>query len=54
MWPILMSLLPFQALNVSVALLSAGSESSLISSKILICLPKMNKDLTGLEQNEGE
>ncbi len=33
----------------------AGSESSRISSKnILICVPKMNKGLTGLERHEGE
>ncbi len=32
-----------------------GSESSLSSSgNILICVPKMNKGLTGLEQHEGK
>ncbi len=32
-----------------------GSESSRISSKnILICVPKMNEGLTGLERHEGE
>ncbi len=32
-----------------------GSESSRISSKnISICVPKMNRGLTGLEQNEGK
>ncbi len=33
----------------------AGSESSQISSKnILICVPKINEGLTGLERHEGE
>ncbi len=31
-----------------------GSESSQISSKILIYVPKMNEVLTGLERHEGE
>ncbi len=31
-----------------------GSESSQISSKILICVLKMNEGLTGLERHEGE
>ncbi len=32
-----------------------GSESSQNSSKnILICVPKMNEGLTGLERHEGE
>ncbi len=42
--------------NITVALLSmGGSESSQIPSKnILICVPKLNEGLTGLEQQEGE
>ncbi len=32
----------------------AGSESSRILSKILICVPKMNVGLMGLERHEGE
>ncbi len=32
----------------------AGSESSRILSKILICVPKMNVGLMGLERQEGE
>ncbi len=46
---LLMSLLPFWALNLSVALLSIpGLESS------LICVLKMNKGFMGLEQHKGE
>ncbi len=41
--------------RVSCIAVYAGSESSQISSKfILICIPKMNKGLTGLEHQEGE
>ncbi len=31
-----------------------GSESSAISSKIYVFVPKMNKGLTALERHEGE
>ncbi len=31
-----------------------GSESSHNTSKLLICVPKMNGGLTGLERHEGE
>ncbi len=45
-----MSLLPFWALNVSVALLSMqGQKFSDLIKNILICVLKMNKGLTGLE-----
>ncbi len=41
--------------RVSCVAVYAGSESSRISSKnILICVPKINEDLMGLEQHEGE
>ncbi len=40
--------------RVSCAAVYAGSESSRISSKILISVPKTNEGLTGLEQHEGE
>ncbi len=41
--------------RVSCVAVYAGSESSWISSKnILICVPKMNEGLTGLERHEGE
>ncbi len=56
-WIILMmSLLPFWALNVSVALLSMQGLKALRFHKknILICVPKMNEDLTGLERHEVE
>ncbi len=37
-----------------ITLLSmGGSESSQNSSKIVICIPKMNGGLTGLERHEG-
>ncbi len=50
-----MSLLPFWALNVSVALLSMHGQRALrFHPNILICVPKMNEGLTGLEQHEGE
>ncbi len=50
-----MSLLPFRALNVSVALLSVQCQKALgFHQNILICVLKINKGLTGLEQNEGE
>ncbi len=32
----------------------AGSESSDLIKNILICVPKMNEGLTGLERHEGE
>ncbi len=43
-----MSLLPFWALNMVVALLSN------FIKQILICVPNMNKVLKGLERYEGE
>ncbi len=54
-WIILaMSLLCFCALIVVVSLLSMeGSEISRVSSKILICVLKINEGLTGLERHEG-
>ncbi len=30
-----------------------GSESARISTKIVICVPKMNEGFTGLERHEG-
>ncbi len=55
-WTILtVSLLPFWALNVLVALLSIQSQKALgFHQNILICVLKMNKGLMGLEQHEGE
>ncbi len=51
----MMSLLPFWALNMSVALLSMRGQKVLgFHKKILICDPKMNEGLTGLERHEGE
>ncbi len=39
----------------SIHVFYAGSKSSLISSKnILICFPKMNEGLMGLERHEGK
>ncbi len=50
-----MSLLPFSALNVVVPLLSTQVRNlSDFIKNILICVPKMNKGLTGLERLEGE
>ncbi len=50
-----MSFLPFWELKVSVALLSMEGGIVLDFIKnILICVPKMNEGLTGLEQHEGE
>ncbi len=41
--------------NISVVLLSMEGQRSLgFHQNILICVPKMNKGLMGLEQNEGE
>ncbi len=42
-----MCLLPFWALNVVVALLSMEGQKN-----ILICVPKMNEGLTGLERHK--
>ncbi len=55
-WTILMmALLPFWVLNMVVALLFMKGQRALISSKnILICVPKMNEGLMGLERHEGE
>ncbi len=51
----MMSLLPFWALNVVVALPSMQFQKSLrLHKNILICVLKINKGLTGLEQHEGE
>ncbi len=53
-----MSLLTFWALNVIVALLLSmqgqKADFSDFIKNILICVPKMNEDLTGLEHYEGE
>ncbi len=47
------SLLPFWALNVVVALLSIQGRKLLDFIKnTLICVPKMNKGLEGLERHE--
>ncbi len=53
---ILMMSLPFWALNVEVALLSMQSPGELpdLIKNILICGPKMNEGLVGLERREGE
>ncbi len=41
--------------DISVALLSMeGQKLSGFIKYILICVPKMNEGLTGLEQHEGE
>ncbi len=43
------------SLNVVVALLSMQGQKILDFIKnILICVPKMNEGLTGLERHEGE
>ncbi len=53
-WTILtMFFLHFWALNVSVALLSMELSES-FHKNILICVPKMNEGLTGLEQHKDE
>jgi len=61
-----MSLLPFWALKVVIVLLSMGGirklldfiknndEDNKIFTKILICVPKMNEGLIGLERHESE
>ncbi len=50
-----MSLLPFWALNVVVALLYMQGQKVLDSIKnILICVPKMNEGLMGLEWHGSE
>ncbi len=39
--------------NISAVMLSMEGQSSRISSKhVFICVPKMNKGLTGLERHE--
>ncbi len=48
-----MFFLRFWALNVSVALLSMELSES-FHKNILICVPKMNEGLTGLEQQKDE
>ncbi len=47
------TLLPFWALNVSVALLSMQGQKALEFHHILICVPKMTEGLIGLERLEG-
>ncbi len=56
MWTILtMSLLPFWALNVVVPLVSMQGQKALgFHKNTLICVPKMNEGLRGLEWHEGE
>ncbi len=41
-------------LNVVVVLSMEGQKALGFHQKYLICVPKMNKGLTGLEQHEGE
>ncbi len=55
-WTILsMSLLYFWAWNISVALLPMqGQKLSDFIQNILICVPRMNEGLMGLERHEGE
>ncbi len=49
-----MSLLPFWALNVIFELLSMqGQKASYFIKHSLICVPKMNDNLMGLERSEG-
>ncbi len=49
------SLLWFCALIVIVSLLSMEGQRALrFNQKILICVPKMNEGLMGLERHEGE
>ncbi len=46
----MMSLLPFWALNVVVPLVSMQGQKALgFHKKYLICVPKMNEGLRGLE-----
>ncbi len=47
-----MFLLPFRALNMSVALLFMEGQKAI--RNILICVLKMNKGLVDLKQHEGE
>ncbi len=47
-----MTLLSFWALNVIVPLLSVQSQKK--KFVYVICVPKMNEGLTGLERYEGE
>ncbi len=48
-------LIPFWALNMLVVLLSMQGQKALIFlQNIIICVLKMNKGLTVLEQHEGE
>ncbi len=55
-----MSFLPFWDLNISVTLLSmqtyyiAARKLLDFIDNILICVPKMNEGLAGLERHEGE
>ncbi len=50
----MMPLLPFWALNLSVALLSMQVRKlSDFIKNIFICVLKMNEGLTGLERDEG-
>ncbi len=45
---------PFWALKVVEPLLSMVRKLSDFITNILICVPKMNEGLKGLEQHEGE
>jgi len=51
-----MTLVPFWAFESVIYLaVNAGlTELSEFIKNILICVPKMNKGLTGVEQHEGE
>ncbi len=40
--------------NIAVALLSMGGSMGNFIKNILICVPKMNLGLTGLERHEGQ
>ncbi len=52
---LMMSLLPFWALNISVVLLSMQGQKALeFHQNIIICVAKMNEGFTGLERHEGE
>ncbi len=54
-WTILMmSLLPFWTLNMSVCFLYRVRKILDFMKNNLVCVPKMNKGLTGLELHEGE
>ncbi len=51
----MITLLPFWALNVLVALLSLKGQKALgFHPKYLNCFPKIKEGLMGLERHEGE